>query len=618
MTDRLAVKTIRILLVLLVGILLVGCRDNPDVPDEEEKVKYIEGTSLITSEPKAFEKLEFQIFDTSEYKKLELNPFDYREFKIQGRFKSPSEKEYVIPAFWYQDYDIVVNRGWAQNPSGISGMPSTNPDEPQGLEMVNLIGDPHFRLRYLPEEAGTHELTIEVVKNNVVVQTLKQSIEVADNTEKVYKGVISVEEKNKRNFVFENGDTFIPVGQNTAWYTSSTRKTEDFQVWFDKMSENEANFTRIWMATWSFSLHWGSDFKDFTSRFNAAARLDRTIEYAETYDIYYMLTLLNHGQFSAITNAEWIKNPWNKANGGILELPSHFFTNKEAKDIYKQQLLYIIARYGHSSHMMAYELFNEVDWTDQFSSINVHLWHKDMAEFVKDNDPYQRLVTTSYKGQTGSAYQLNSINFTNPHDYSYNNKQITIDLVKTLDRLFNDYNKPVLHSEIGVNWESGVATAGVDPTGISLKQSQWVGIMGGGAGAAMNWWWDSWVHPNDLYYRFEGIGKFAQQLDMTSDTYQLLHKTNNVEVSHNQVSLLGYILDDRIYGYAFDNKWTYRSQASQQKTVNLNIPFKNGTYTLEIYNTDTGEIIDTMDLIINNGKAIFTLTLTDDCAFIIK
>lgn len=48
MTDRLAVKTIRILLVLLVGILLVGCRDNPDVPDEEEKVKYIEGTSLIT------------------------------------------------------------------------------------------------------------------------------------------------------------------------------------------------------------------------------------------------------------------------------------------------------------------------------------------------------------------------------------------------------------------------------------------------------------------------------------------------------------------------------------------------------------------------------------------
>lgn len=608
-----------ILLVLMLAIFIVSCTPEETSEPTETEVKpmhLINGVNLVTTDPVTFEKVEFSLFDTEIYKALELNPFDYRDIKIQGRFRSPSQKEYIIPAFWYQDYEIFLNTSWTGQPNGISGQASTNPNEPQGLEMVNYIGDPHFRLRYLPQEAGEHKLDVEVYKEGAIVQVIQSTFQVNDG-HKDYKGVIKVDKTHNRHFMFENGDTFIPIGQNNGWYTSSTRQSEDYRVWFDLMNQNNANFTRIWMGTWSFSLHWGQKYDDFTTRQPHAARLDKVVELASEYDIYYMLALLNHGQFSATVNAQWANNPWNKSKGGILDYPSQFFTNVIAKETYKQQLLYIIARWGYSSHLAAWELFNEVDWTDGFNAAAVYMWHSEMAQFLKENDPYNHMVTTSYKGTTGSAYQSPYIDFVNPHDYGYASKNIMVHLTPVLQNLFNAYKKPVLHSEIGVNWENGRLTTDLDPTGISLKQSQWAGMMGGGAGAAMNWWWDSWVHPNNLYYRFKGAGAYAKQMNLVGTNYDLLHTLNGVTISNSQTGILGYRVDSRIYGYVFDRNWRHNYTSINTKTVSFTIPLPSGQYDMFMYDTDTGEITDTLTLIIQSGVAIFNLTFKEDTAFII-
>ncbi|MDI6452760.1 hypothetical protein [Peloplasma aerotolerans] len=586
------------------------------IPTEVTPMNLISQINLVTEHPKAYEKIEFELTDTETFKSLETNPFDYRDVHIQGVFTSPSGEVYAIPAFWYQDYEIVLNTSWTAPPNGISGRASTNPDEPQGLEMVNYIGDPHYRLRYLPEEAGLHTLHLEVKKEGVIVQILQTSVTIDEGT-KDYKGVIKVEETHKRNFVFEDGSTFMPVGQNNAWYTSSTRQTEDYRVWFELMHDNFANFTRIWMGTWSFALHWGNAHDDFTSRLNQAARLDKVFDLAAEYDIYFMLALLNHGQFSAIVNPQWASNPWNEANGGPLSYPSQFFSHLGAKETYKQQLLYILGRYGYSTQVMAWELFNEVDWTDNFNSAIVYMWHSEMSQFIKENDPYNRMVTTSYKGHTGGAYQSPWIDFANPHSYDYTSKNIMVHLPPVLNNLFTQYNKPILQSEIGINWRNGTDTTAADPTGISLKQAQWAGIMGGGAGAAMNWWWDSWVHPNNLYYRFIGVGKYAQQMDMVGDYYDRLPALPGVHVSNSQTGLLGYRIDNRVYGYAFDNNWRHNYTTINQKNVTYRIPITTGAYSLSIYNTDSGEIIETRTISTFNDFLEFDLTFTEDIAFII-
>ncbi|MFA5526823.1 MAG: hypothetical protein WC992_08360, partial [Acholeplasmataceae bacterium] len=229
----------------MLAIFLVSCKPEESTQVTETEVPpmhLINGINLVTTNPIAYEKVEFALFDTQTYKDLELNPYDYREVMIRGVFESPSGKIYNVPAFYYQDYEFFLNTEWTQPPTGISGRASTDPNEPQGLEMVNYVGDPHFRLRFLPQEAGIFDLNVEVYKDDAIVQVLQSSFEVGEGT-KDYKGVLKVEETHKRNFVFEDGTTFIPIGQNTGWYTSSTRQTEDYRVWFEKMSANNANYT---------------------------------------------------------------------------------------------------------------------------------------------------------------------------------------------------------------------------------------------------------------------------------------------------------------------------------------------------------------------------------------
>lgn len=609
-----------VILISLFSIVLFSCEiDEKNNNNNGEKPplvdKYINGISIL-SESKTNQKIEFEIYETENYLNLNLNPYDYSEFKIIGKFTSPSNEIKEIYSFWFQDYNVSLDTSWKGNPSGISGQASTNPNEPQGLETAISEGDPHFRFRYITSESGNHELEINVYLDDKKVQTLDYNFEVEEG-EVISKGVLKIDETNNRHFAYNNGETFIAVGQNTAWHTSSTRQTEDYRVWFEKMSENGANFARIWMGTWNYSLHFGEDFDNFDSRQPKAIRLDKLFDLADEYDMHFMLALINHGQFSALVNPQWSSNPWNKVNGGILDRPNQFFTNLEAKEIYKQQLIYIISRWAYSDKVI-WELWNEVDWTDSFNDLIVRNWHFEMANFITQIDPYNHLVTTSYKGNTGSAYGLENIAFSNPHDYGYANVNVMEKLVPNIDNLFNRYGKPVLASEIGIGWQNGKENRDADPTGVSIKQNQWAGIMGGSLGGAMNWWWDSFVHPLDLYYRFKGAGEFAKKMDLVGDEYNLLHKLSGVQVNNNNSKILGYQVDDRIYGYLYDKTWTHKNTNIGSKDVLVNIPHENGSYVLKLYDTDTGELLITENLEITNNTFSFTFNFTEDKAFILK
>lgn len=608
-------RILSVLVLILSMIWLSGCDDDDE--EEEEPMRYFDSVELVTLDPKAYAKVEFVLHETEPTIEANGNPYDSRYLYVRGVFTAPSGEVLTIPAFWTKDYNITLDESWTGVPTGVSGVASKDPTEVQGMEYVELLGEGHYRLRYLPKEAGLHTIRVEVLKDGVITEIKQAQVDIAESNED-YHGVIKVEETHRRNFIYEDQTTFIPIGQNLGWYTSSTRQTEDYRVWFAKMQENQANFTRIWMGTWSFALHWGEEYDDFSSRLNVAARLDKVLDLAVDYDIKVMLALLNHGQFSATVNPQWALNPWNEDNGGPLAYPSQFFTHHEAKETYKQQLLYIIGRYGYAQSIMAWELFNEVDWTDNFSSTAVYLWHAEMAEFIKEHDPYNHLVTTSYKGSTGGAYQSMWIDFANPHSYDYGSKNVMTSLTPVIDSLHSQYNKPILQSELGINWQNGRDTTTADPTGISLKQAQWAGVMNGSAGAAMNWWWDSWVHPNDLYHRFIGIGRFSQKMDMTGTTYDLLHKLSGVEVTRNQVGILGYRIDERVYGYLYDTLWRHNMTTVYDKTTTLVIPLANGIYTLDIYDTDTGDLLETRSIVATNGKVTFTITLAEDKAFTIE
>jgi len=571
----------------------------------------IDRITVLTSEPVIGELLEIGIFEADDKRVIEslYNPFDYAQISVKMTFTTPSGNTLSQLGFWYKQYDSIRIVGAVTDEFG---------NYTDGQETVKWLegGFSHYMVRINPTETGTWQYVLNVTAEGTDIQSLQGSFVVSDN-DTATDGYIRVDDTNQKTFIFDSGETFTPMGLNLAWWQTSL-SSHDYVNWFRKLEANNNNYARIWLANWSFSLHKDS-YSNFETRQSIAIRLDNVFKAAKERGIYVMLTLLNHGQFSAVTNPEWSENVYNVDNGGMLEQPIQFFYNAEAKAAYKNELLYIISRYGYSENIFAWELFNEVDWIDGYSSIAVTKWHDEMAKFLHENDPYDHLVTTSYKYTFGTpAYALESIDFVAVHSYGYSDVNFYQKLVGEQTTLWNSYHKPVIFGEIGINWQSGTSTYHTDFTGVTIKQAAWGGMMSG-AGSANHWWWDSWFENFDMWYRLKGAGVYSEYLDLANKQFTSL-QTSSVSISDSGIRIMGFLLEDAIYGYIYNNAWNYWNRIPESvEGVDVEIGFSDGTYQLLIFNTDTGEIVSDTQVVVSGGKFVLSdLTITEDFAFILR
>ena len=141
--------------------------------------------------------------------------------------------------------------------------------------------------------------------------------------------------------------------------------------------------------------------------------------------------------------------------------------------------------------------------------------------------------------------------------------------------------------------------------------------MTGGAGGAMNWWWDSYVHPYNLYGKFKGAGIYAKEMNLHGSDYELLE--GKASTNSGSLNIYGYHFNNRVYGYIIDKNYTYYNTSLIDKTnVNLSGSLSNGTYSLRFYDTDTGEVISSQVINITNGQYSVTIpTFKYDIAYII-
>lgn len=548
--------------------------------------------------------------------KENLNPYKSSEITVDAVFTSPSGKTYTRPGYFYQEYELSLLSGTYTGGDNI-----VFDDELEGTDTAKKVGDPYFRISFRPKEEGTYSYLVNITINGVSTQSFSGSItSLSSNTESTYKGKITIDETNNLYFKYENGGTFIPIGMNNAWYTSSYRKSYDYDVWFKYMSEAGMNYTRIWLASWSFALHMGSsvaEVDNFDSRQNQLARLDRVLSIAEEDGIYVCLCLLNHGQFSSITDAEWSSNPYSK----IIDYPFQFFTNETCKAIYKDELRYIIARYGDFDSIMDYELFNEVDWIDGYtgSKYKVRDWHEEMAEYISSIDAYDRLITTSYKDATGLAYKLDSIDFVSIHDYSFKSASgIIVDVKEAMQNYIVTFNKPVMYEEWGIDSTSGKATYDSDPEGISLYQALYGSILGGSCATAMDWWWDTYIHQYNLYHIYEGVSALSKQMDLSGSLIYL--SSNDLTVSDSTLSFIGIKNSkNSVYGYLYNSSYTRTSSDDEAyNDINVSLSLPNGEYIVTIQNAMTGDVIETKDITSLSGIISFNLSFTNDVVIIIN
>jgi hypothetical protein len=99
---------------------------------------------------------------------------------------------------------------------------------------------------------------------------------------------------------------------------------------------------------------------------------------------------------------------------------------------------------------LAWELWNEVELTDNYDFVKVSAWHNHMAEFIRNNDPYGHLITTSSDYRFGS---LQSLDLLTVHRYGPTGfLDIGGAVHDLISNLLQQYKKPVILAEFGADW----------------------------------------------------------------------------------------------------------------------------------------------------------------------
>ena len=395
-----------------------------------------------------------------------------------------------------------------------------------------------WEVRYTPSYKGLYRIYIEAKSTGYKSKSKFVFFDVLLPNDKCFLR----KSKNNNNYLtFDSGKPFFGIGHNVAWVQNNSIKV--FERYFTEMKEAGCNLTRVWICDWSFPLEWkrlGEYNRD------AANKLDELLHLARKKNIYIILCLDTYGSFMFEEGPwgenKWGINPYNKTNGGPCEVPEDFFTSKEARKWYKNKLRYIIARWGYSPNIVAFEFWNEYDAPVK--------WVKEMSGFLKSINPHDQLITTSigYPWDKGmdenSLWKLKNIDLVTEHIYGSMTQNGGVDpLIKKSKSIANKYDKPFIIAEFGIDAAKDDKVYDPRGRGTALHNSIWASSLSGSFGTAMNWWWDSYIRPKKLYNHYKALSRFLEGVDWNSKKIEfpkhspVMKKEKNISPRYRNVTI---------------------------------------------------------------------------------
>lgn len=393
------------------------------------------------------------------------NPFDPQDNDVDVTFTGPAKRRTTVPAFWDGD---------------------------------------RWHVRYAPPAVGAYALT--VIRNGRPVHPADLAPARFRCAASGDPGFVRRDPKIVQRFDFDNGRAYYPLGMDVAW-TGGTGP--DYPVYFADMGQAHMNWARVWMTYWDGkALEWSADKTKNPPRgyflMSAAQRWDSIFDEAARHGIYVQMVLQHHGQYTAKTDPNWADNPFNAANGGFLKNPDDFFTDPEARRLTKAKYRYIVARWGYSTHLLSFELFNEVQ---NITEANSHFqdvvnWHKEMAAYIRSIDTNHHLITTS-NSDPGSPLAEIGLDYDQIHTYPG-------DIISTFGATKTaGVGVPVFYGE----W--GPADTKTSMTEGFLHDGLWASLVSPTAGVGQFWYWDQ-VLPHGWWPQFASAQGFVQTFGLPS------------------------------------------------------------------------------------------------------
>ena len=522
------------------------------------------------------------------YQKFELNfdlnrtfknPFDPDEIDVQCVFVGPSGAP--MNMFGYFTHNFIRRR---------------KADE---TEEVFPVGKSYWQVRFAPLEVGEYSYQLTAKAGEDIYETTTGTfVSVASDA----KGFIGWDKNDPNYFAWSNGDLHYPIGQTlrSPWdrreaydYGFNVKEglgTYAYDMYYEKMAECGQNFMRFWMAAWWTALEWSPGYRrDYPglARYNLlnAWRQDYMLTQAQDYDFAFKACLQNHGQFQRRSvDHEFHDNPYNVNRGGFLHNPDEYFTDEQAKRLFKQRLRYIVARWSWMSHLQTWELWNEVDLVTGYNSSNVRDWHREMAQYLKSIDPYKHIISTHYtrRDRDANVWALKEMEFTNNNGYSQDVVEATIKTWKAKSA----HKKPCMMNEYGV----GDSEEELEQ---NFHAGMWATYSTPFCQLGIFWWWHV-LHQRDWYFHYRSLVDFHGDTDF-----------RGMKLQHGEfpVNSVGGILQSLgMYNQEFALAWIYDRRLYRERATGLGkLPIKNtsiqidgmqpGKYKFEFWDTWKGKML---------------------------
>ncbi len=425
------------------------------------------------------------------------NPFDPDDIDVYADFVAPDGSAFHVNGFFTQDHTRKMI---------------------DGGEHIDPVGEPYWQIRFTPNRAGTWRYTVSARDRSGVTSLPEASFEATASSN---DGFLRRNAKSPHIFAYDSGKPYLAVGENMCW--GSKKGSFDYDEWLPALGGAGGNWIRIWMFRWNCCLEWST--KDRQSweqgtmgglgvyNLANAARLDAILDLADQNHVHVMLALGTYGEFingGYFNEGLWATNPYNAENGGPCAKPEDFWTNEQARKFYRNRLRYIAARYGCRTGLFGWEFWNE--------AYAPTAWVAEMAQFLKGlgpfagkpADPYLHLVSTSYG--TPEIWVLPEVDFTQTHRYGQGNIPDVSPLIIDDASQHREFGKPHLMAEFGIDWRSSDDKYDTTFQGVNLHNALWSSVLSGNAGTAMIWYWDSYVHPGNLYGQFRAVRAFIDTI----------------------------------------------------------------------------------------------------------
>jgi hypothetical protein len=469
------------------------------------------------------------------------NPFDPEEVRVDAIFTAPDGSQITVPGFFYQGYRRTVSNG---------------------RESYERVGEPCWKVRFAPSQMGKHACVLKAKNGGREIAAEVPAF--ACTTASAGHGYLRISRNNPLYFEFEDGTPFCAVAMDKA-----LGPVFQYERVYDRFAGVGGNFNRLFLTHSNFNIMErvvgiGRPDKGVGKlNLDYCWCVDQVLELGERLGVYHMLTLTNQTNLRT-DNGGWDANVYNLKNGGFLKMPGEYFTDERAQRVFENLLRYAVARWGASTSVFSWDLWNECSAAGGFNAQSAARWHQRMARYLRAVDAAKHVIHTNF-GNLNSYAEVDGLpemELVSTNTYAV--KDIAQIGEVWTKRLIEQFRKPYMLTEYGIghNMRSG-GYAPHDPERVMVHNGLWSPLLSGSAGTGMAWDWN-WLDDEHFYRYIQAVAQVVKDIPFSRRTWRAV-QVQAFEFAN--ASRPSYYADAFIEG--FPGNYTFPPEARDRETFTV-------------------------------------------------